>query len=256
VLQQTKEARVFRRAPAVRAVVAGHPVHAVSPTCRCTASALRKWGQRFASEGAQGLLDRPRPGRPRQVTCALAKPLNRLVDHDPLPHGSRSSPWSGRELAPVLAQHTGVQSGRDSVRLTFKKTRGVPVGLPAHWSQPWPPWPRRTCTWRPWSGGRVRARAACSRKTRPSCGALPCLVEAGGAGPSAPACRPGPSARARATATRRSSAKRGRRSAPGVASPAGGCSQFLAPGSLGPLGSAIQLSPILRRRNAATISIK
>jgi transposase len=118
VLQQTKEARVFRRAQAVRAVVAGHHVHAVSTTFRCTDSALRKWVQRCASEGAQGLRDRPRPGRPRTVTCALEKHLNRLVDQDPLQHGSLYSQWSGRELATVLAQHTGVQIGRESVRWT------------------------------------------------------------------------------------------------------------------------------------------
>jgi len=68
-LQQTKEARGFRRAQAVRAVVAGHHVHAVSALLHFTNSALRKWGQRFASQGPQGLLDRPRSGRPPKVTC-------------------------------------------------------------------------------------------------------------------------------------------------------------------------------------------
>jgi transposase len=122
VLKQTKEARVFRRAQAVRAVVAGHHVNAVSATFHCTHSALRKWVQRFANEGPQGLLDRPRPGRPRKVTCALEQHLNRLVDQDPLEHGSVHSQWSCRELATVLAQYTGVQLGRESVRCVLKKT--------------------------------------------------------------------------------------------------------------------------------------
>jgi transposase len=122
VLKQTKEARVFRRAQAVRAVVAGHHVNAVSATFHFTHSALRKWVQRFANEGPQGLLDRPRPGRPRKVTCALEQHLNRLVDQDPLEHGSVHSQWSCRELATVLAQYTGVQLGRESVRCVLKKT--------------------------------------------------------------------------------------------------------------------------------------
>ena len=71
VLKQTKEARVFRRAQAVREVVAGHHVNAVAATFHLTNSALRKWVQRFAQQGPQGLLDRPRSGRPRKVTCAL-----------------------------------------------------------------------------------------------------------------------------------------------------------------------------------------
>jgi transposase len=123
LLQQTKEARVFRRAQAVREVVAGSHINAVSTTFHFTNSALRKWVQRFAQQGPQGLRDRPRPGRPRKVTCALEQHLNRLVDQDPLHHGSLYSQWSCRELATVLAQQTGVQLGRESVRGILKKMR-------------------------------------------------------------------------------------------------------------------------------------
>jgi putative transposase len=123
VLKQTKETRVFRRAQALREVVAGQHVNAVSETFHFTNSALRKWVQRFANEGTQGLLDRPRSGRPRKVTCELEQHLNRLVDQDPLQHGSIHSQWSCRELATVLAHQTGVQLGRESVRCALKKTR-------------------------------------------------------------------------------------------------------------------------------------
>jgi transposase len=81
-----------------------------------TYSALRKGVHRFAQQGTPGLVDRPRPGRPPTVTCALDQHLNRLVDQDPLEHGSLSSQWSCRELATVLAQQTGVHLGRESVR--------------------------------------------------------------------------------------------------------------------------------------------
>lgn len=123
VLTQTKEARVFRRAQAVREVVAGHHVKAVSALFHFTNSALRKWVQRFAQQGPQGLLDRPRTGRPPKMTCELARHLQRLVEQDPLQHGARSSQWSCRELATVLAQQTGVQLGRESVRSVLKKMR-------------------------------------------------------------------------------------------------------------------------------------
>jgi transposase len=123
VCKQTKETRVFRRAQALREVVAGQHVNAVSETFHFTNSALRKWVQRFANEGTQGLLDRPRSGRPRKVTCELEQHLNRLVDQDPLQHGSIHSQWSCRELATVLAHQTGVQLGRESVRCALKKTR-------------------------------------------------------------------------------------------------------------------------------------
>ena len=121
-LKQTKEARVFRRAQAVRDVVKGQRLQTVSDTLHFTYSALRKWVYRFANQGTQGLVDRPRPGRPRKVTCELEQYLNRLVDQDPLEHGSRSSQWNCRELATVLAQQTGVQLGRESVRGVLKKS--------------------------------------------------------------------------------------------------------------------------------------
>jgi transposase len=121
VLKQTKEARVFRRAQAVREVVKGQRLQTVSDTLAFTYSALRKWVHRFANQGLQGLLDRPRSGRPPKLTCALEQHLNRLVDQDPLQHGSLYSQWSCRELATVFAQQTGVQLGRESVRCTLKK---------------------------------------------------------------------------------------------------------------------------------------
>src|SRR5499433_618890 len=121
LLKQTKEARVFRRAQAVREVVAGHHVHTVSATFHLANSALRKWVQRFAQEGPRGLLDRPRSGRPTKVTCELEQHLNRLIDQDPLEHGSLHSQWSCRELTTVLARETGVHLGRESVRCMLKK---------------------------------------------------------------------------------------------------------------------------------------
>ncbi len=122
-LKQTKEARVFRRAQAVRQVVKGQRLQTVSDTLQFTYSALRKWVYRFASQGTPGLVDRPRSGRPPKLTCALEQHLNRLVDQDPLQHGALSSQWSYRELATVLASETGVQLGRESVRGVLKKTR-------------------------------------------------------------------------------------------------------------------------------------
>ena len=120
-VKQTREARVFRRAQAVREVVKGHRLQTVSDALSFPYSALRKWVYRFASQGVQGLVDRPRSGRPPTMTCELEKHLNRLVDEDPLQHGSIHSQWSCRELATVLAQQTGVQVGRESVRGVLKK---------------------------------------------------------------------------------------------------------------------------------------
>ena len=120
-LKQTKEARLFRRAQAVREVVQGQRLQVVSDSLHFTYSALRKWVHRFANQGIQGLRDRPRPGRPPKVPCALAHHLDRLADHAPLQHGSSHAQWSCQELATVLARQTGLQLSRESVRAVLKK---------------------------------------------------------------------------------------------------------------------------------------
>ena len=123
LLKHSKEARVFRRAQAVREVVAGQTIKAVSTIVHCTNSARRTWVQRFAREGTGSLLDRPRSGRPIKMTGALETQLNRLVEQDPRKHGSLHAPWSGRALAGVLRQHSRVPMGRESGRLALKKPR-------------------------------------------------------------------------------------------------------------------------------------
>ena len=59
------------------------------------------------------------------MTCELEAYLGRLVDQDPLTHGSVYSQWSCHELATVLAQQTGVELGRETIRLALKKRAGL-----------------------------------------------------------------------------------------------------------------------------------
>jgi transposase-like protein len=101
LLKHSKEARVFRRAQAVREVVAGQTIKAISNIFHFTNSALRKWVQRFAREGTGGLLDRPRSGRPITMTSELETQLNRLVDQDPLKHGSIGSVSKVEMVTPI-----------------------------------------------------------------------------------------------------------------------------------------------------------
>jgi len=112
----TKAARVLRRAPAVRAVVAGPPLNAVSAAFHVAHAALRTWGPRCAPEGPQGVRERPRSGRPPPLPGARAPPRWRRGAHAPLEHGALPAPWRGRARATVFARATRVPLGRASVR--------------------------------------------------------------------------------------------------------------------------------------------
>ena len=107
----------------MRNVVQGQRLQTVADTLQFTYSALRKWVYRFAHQGTQGLVDRPRAGRPPTVTCELERYLTHLVDQDPLEHGSLYSQWRCRDLATVLAREPGIPLGRESVRGVLKKMR-------------------------------------------------------------------------------------------------------------------------------------
>jgi hypothetical protein len=73
--------------------VAGHPINAVSEAFHWAHSALRKWVQRFAQEGPQGLRDRPRSGRPPHSPVSWNSPSNASLSQTPwstarsMPHG-------------------------------------------------------------------------------------------------------------------------------------------------------------------------
>jgi transposase len=128
-MKQAKKTRVFRRAQAVRQVVAGHTVKATADTFHFTNSALRKWVKRFTREGTQGLLDRPRPGRPRTVTEEVEACIHRLFEQDPLAQGARSSQWHCRELSQAVSKQSGVSVGPERVRVALKKRAKL---LPPH----------------------------------------------------------------------------------------------------------------------------
>src|SRR4030095_5418743 len=255
-VKHTKDARVFRRAQAVRNVVKGQPLQTVSDTLQFTYSALRKWVYRFAHQGTQGLVDRPRSGRPPKVTCALERYLNHLVDQDPLEHGSIYSQWSCRDLATVLARETGIPLGRETVRGVLKKMRGPTAALPADSIPTRPTSPMARSTSLHWNTAHAGARLFCSMKPKQSCGVLPCPVRAGGAKPSARASRHVRCVRVRSNVRRRGNARRGCRIAPGGASPGVCCSASSVRCSMAPRKSSIKSCPTLMPRSCASISIK
>ena len=120
-LKQTKEARVFRRAQAVRNVVKGQRLQTVSdalsplpiPPCASGSIALPTTARRVS------LIARARGDRLKLPASWNSTSIVSSIKT--LQHGSLYSQWSCRELATVLAQQTGVQLGRESVRCVLKK---------------------------------------------------------------------------------------------------------------------------------------
>ena len=182
-LKRTKEARIFRRTQAVRAVVTGQRLQTVSDTLHFTYSALRKWVHRFATQGTQGLVDRPRSGRPPKVTWPWNSTSTASSTKIPgawLRYSQLELSRARHRLSPADGCPTRLQSGRGVLKKYAKLCR--PTGrldpTPADLAM-------APSNWLPWSTGLAGATSFYSTKMKLSCGALPCPGWAGGAAPSA-----------------------------------------------------------------------
>src|SRR5690349_21021972 len=85
-----------RRAQVLLLLADGVAVRAIQSRTGMSPHRQRHWKQRWQTQGWQGLLDAPRPGRPKKVTAekeAAILAATELSPHQPLTH------WSTRRLA-------------------------------------------------------------------------------------------------------------------------------------------------------------
>ena len=120
LLWTTKDVRIFRRAQAVRKVVAGSRIQTVANALQYPYSALRKWVYRFAQDGVEGLSDRPRAGRPRKVTPEIANLIWELSQSTPTLCNEIDTQWSCLTLSNLVQEQTGVELSRESIRRVLK----------------------------------------------------------------------------------------------------------------------------------------
>jgi len=80
-----------------------------------------RWLKRYLSEGVNGLLDAPRPGRSTTVTEAYRKRLLEVVRRRPRSLGLEYSMWTLRRLTDYLAEETGLRVSFETVRRELAK---------------------------------------------------------------------------------------------------------------------------------------
>jgi transposase len=70
---------------------------------------LTRWVHRLNREGLAGLLEKPRPGRPTQLTAAVRQQLSEHLRQSPEQYGLARAVWDGPTLARHLQRRFGVQ---------------------------------------------------------------------------------------------------------------------------------------------------
>jgi transposase len=82
----------------------------------CSAATVRQWLTRFESEGAAGLRDRPRSGRPRKADAAARTVIRREAERPPAEAGHPIGAWTVPTLRQFLAEHSGVAVSPTTIR--------------------------------------------------------------------------------------------------------------------------------------------
>jgi transposase len=110
-----------RRLLAVASVLDGASRTQAAEAAGMTRQTLRDWVHRYNEEGAEGLLDRLRPGRPGQLGEAQLKELDALVEQGPdiTEHGVVR--WRCSDLQSVIARTFAVTMSERHVGRMLKK---------------------------------------------------------------------------------------------------------------------------------------
>lgn len=110
-LQEDKRVDVVRRAQPLLQLHKGESLTAVEETSGVKRVALWRWHQRFLEQGADGLHDAQRSGRPHKTNAAYIAELEKTMATDPVAAGYNFHIWTVEKLIEHLAEKTGIHIG-------------------------------------------------------------------------------------------------------------------------------------------------
>ncbi len=106
--KRSRDPRQIRRLLALAAVYDGMSRADAARVGGMDRQTLRDWAHRFNEEGPEGLTDRPRAGRPRQLTDAQMRALAEIVESGPDPATDGVVRWRRVDLQRVIEERFGV----------------------------------------------------------------------------------------------------------------------------------------------------
>jgi transposase len=115
-MTQKQTGYVAERARMILLSARGFSVPEITDIFEVTDETVYKWLGRFEAEGPEGLLDRPRSGRPRGIDDETEKQLQELLEESPSEEGYDFTTWTAPLLKAHLAEHGEVEVSEDSVR--------------------------------------------------------------------------------------------------------------------------------------------
>jgi transposase len=90
-------------------VRAGQRPSTVTALFGLSRTTVTAWVHRVNREGVRGLLERPRPGRPSQLTPRIRRQVDAHLAHSPVEYGWSRAQWDGPMLVQHLRKYFGVR---------------------------------------------------------------------------------------------------------------------------------------------------
>ena len=97
---------------AIRALLLGHQPKDIAAIFNVSPRTLTRWVRAFNDSGIDGLIDDPRPGRPRALAAEKTESLRELVEH---PEQAGETHWTARKFHGHLCSSLGEEVGYRTV---------------------------------------------------------------------------------------------------------------------------------------------
>jgi transposase len=124
-MTQQEVGRVSERARMILLSARGFTVQRIMDVFEVVDETLYKWFDRFDEEGAEGLYDRERSGRPPEIDEAAQKELERLLKRSPQEEGYDFTTWTTPLLVTHLKERLGIDVSEGTVRRTLHRLEFV-----------------------------------------------------------------------------------------------------------------------------------
>ena len=117
VIKLDERPGVVKRALALRLLHYGHRPEAIAEMLLVTPSTVYQWHHRWVADGLEGLVDRPKSGRPRKANEKYCQLLSEALECDPGGFGYAFTVWTSDRLRAHLERLTGISlsPGRFSI---------------------------------------------------------------------------------------------------------------------------------------------
>lgn len=120
-INHAPQPEVRQRAIAIRLLHLGHAPEAVAAMLAVVPSTIWNWHRRYRAAGVEGLVNRPKSGRPAKADDEYLAEVERALDSDPRALGYAFSVWTINKLRKHLEQQTGILLSYTQFRALLSK---------------------------------------------------------------------------------------------------------------------------------------